>query len=938
MPMADSMKMVPAPWIPWEAVDMDDLYTELSLEKIHKKLLEKERKTLENYKELFAWHNPGMLKYIDIRYYSPHPFPMRKILIKGGPGMGKTSLSKKIAWDWAKKLFVKVSIVFFVFLKLVKPSDFIEDAIVQQTRKFQKKHIERKKLINILEHFGHRCLLILDGYDECALGLNEKLTDILSGLKFKNCNIILTSRPHSIVDIEEYFDTIVSVEGFTSNEARKFASRIVPDKEKVEQVLNFNPAGERSDRPVHNVPILLSFLCLLVREDNTDLSDKEISMGEIYFRMVQCLYKKFTIRKGIKFEKGSLITVLMSIGKLALGTLLSGKSELERSQIIEQVGEEVFEYGLLIGEDGFSLTRDMTVDTLVTFPHRSLQEFLGAFYFVLSLGKEQVVNDVDKAVREYLRNPLFAEFCVWLLDKSNRFFLFPERSTAYETLNIYVVKQIDAVEVEFQELESNYPVLSLGLGYSRKEFVLKILEAALVKCSSIKHVVMEPHHPIDRILRSIHPDLIQGFNSIEISKFKKTCTSPLQFLYVRHDHSSNLTVKCDIFEKSVDAVNTVLKVCEGWNKSVYLCVRRISSRTLLEDFPSVHTFHLDRSSYYFLPTDETYPQLVNLFLTDCGLDSRDMSHLAEASKQGRLPKLSTLDLSDNPNIGGNLSVLFSQCFPSLHTLVLSSCVLQISDVNSLARAREEARLPQLRHLDVSLNYHSHSGKLFQEGIPTLITLIVRSCFLQPSDLHILHPQVEGNSKFLSELTTLDMSLNPSIGGSLSALICHSLLHLQILVLRKCLLNPNDLISLAQVSSEGRLPELSHMDISQNDIGWKKKGLFGLFAEINGFPSLINLMLCDCHLELRDLCCLTQARLDGKLPRIRHLDISFNGLSDHVSILSRDPITQRQISWGNVICCEEVDTVSDESSSDDFNFGDDDDDEDDDDDYDDDSVS
>ena len=293
-PMAESMKMVPAPWIPREVVTMDDLYTELALEKHNHCLFKKKHVKLENYKELFAWHHPGMLKFLDIRYYCPLPFPMRKFLIKGGPGMGKTSLSKKIAWDWAKKLFVKVSIVFFVFLKLVKPGDFIEDAIVQQTRIFQKRHIEKKKLINILEHFGHRCLLILDGYDECALGQNEKLIDILSGLKFKNCNIILTSRPHSIVDLE-HFDTIVSVEGFTRNEAQKFANRIVPDEEKVENILNFNPAGERSDRSVHNVPILLSFLCLLVREDNIDLSEKEISMGEIYFRMVQCLYKKFTI-------------------------------------------------------------------------------------------------------------------------------------------------------------------------------------------------------------------------------------------------------------------------------------------------------------------------------------------------------------------------------------------------------------------------------------------------------------------------------------------------------------------------------------------------------------------------------------------------------------------------------------------------------------------
>ena len=191
------------------------------------------------------------------------------------------------------------------------------------------------------------------------------------------------------------------------------ASRIVDDEEKVEVILDFNPAGKRSKRSVHNVPILLSFLCLLVVEDpDIDLSDKTVSIGAIYFRMIQCLYKKFTIRKGIEFELRSLIRVLMSLGKLALETLLSENSLLQRSQIIKQVGEDVFDYGLLIGEDGFSLTRDMTVDILVTFPHRSLQEFLGAFFFVLSLGKKQTVNDVDKAFREYWKNPLFREFCL----------------------------------------------------------------------------------------------------------------------------------------------------------------------------------------------------------------------------------------------------------------------------------------------------------------------------------------------------------------------------------------------------------------------------------------------------------------------------------------------------------------------------------------------
>ena len=77
----------------------------------------------------------------------------------------------------------------------------------------------------------------------------------------------------------------------------------------------------------------------------------------------------------------------------------------------------------------------------------------------------------------------------------------------------------------------------------------------------------------------------------------------------------------------------------------------------------------------------------------------------------------------------------------------------------------------------------------------------------------------------------------------------------------------------------------------------------LFEAAYGFPSLTHLILADCELELIDLCCLVQARLDGKLPRIRHLDISLNRLSDHVGILTRDPLTHREITWENVLCYE-----------------------------------
>ena len=68
-----------------------------------------------------------------------------------------------------------------------------------------------------------------------------------------NCNIMVTSRPHSIREVEKYFNTVVRVAGFTRDEAFKFAYKILQDKEKVELILNFNPADFRADEALYKL-------------------------------------------------------------------------------------------------------------------------------------------------------------------------------------------------------------------------------------------------------------------------------------------------------------------------------------------------------------------------------------------------------------------------------------------------------------------------------------------------------------------------------------------------------------------------------------------------------------------------------------------------------------------------------------------------------------
>ena len=356
---ADAMKIEVAPWIRDYVVNMNDLFTELSLEKIHNKPTGQEATMLSDYTELFEkcklvgrLHSsithagePAAKKCrTDLTFNSSpdlSPGKCDKILMKGDPGMGKTTQCKKISWDWAKRLFTYFRIVFFVFLKLVKPGDVIENVIMKQNPYMKGLKITEQKLSDILESLGTRCLLILDGLDEHALGTNKDVLSIIKGEKHLKCNIIVTSRPHSTREIEQYFPTVVKVEGFTRNKAEQFASKILNDEKVIEAVLNYNPGSYYGDS-IHKCPILLSFLCLLAREDDIDFKNTKMHTGEIYARMVRCLYKKYVIRKGLCYDSDQFEEAMISIGKLALKTLLSGDPLLKRADVIREIGRTCF--------------------------------------------------------------------------------------------------------------------------------------------------------------------------------------------------------------------------------------------------------------------------------------------------------------------------------------------------------------------------------------------------------------------------------------------------------------------------------------------------------------------------------------------------------------------------------------------------------------------
>ena len=838
---AKETKIEAIPWIREYVVNVDDFYSKLTLEKIENKPTGPKHILIDDYKDLFEvkGHDSGK------------SCKRKRVLFKGDPGIGKSTLCKKIMWDWGKGKFGSFTVVLLVFLKLVDPADAIENIVIDQCSIQNQKG---QKLRALLETYGSRCLLILDGLDEHAFGQNQDVLQIVRGQKLAQCSIILTSRPHSTRQIEKYFPTVVRIDGFTKNEARKFANRIIDNTDQVEDILNFNPCDINEGPALHSVPILLSFLCLLVREENIYISGSSVETGEIYTRMIQCLYKKFVIRTGRKFEMPSFFQTLRLVGKLALRTLLSGNPLFKKSDVIKDVGSEAFDYGLLIGNEDFRLTRDATADILVTFPHQSILEFLCAFYFILMLSEGKAIESLLGADYErpiFMENPLMLHFCLWLVSPSQKYFPFSKKDEIYGILKWYVLKRVDSSELVLADLVKVYPALNIEEAFTRKEKLkFRFFQSLLSECHNIRTLIVRSSDCVDWILTSLRQVLAQ-------------------IVYITVDNIFNMTrIREGLFFEGVSekgSLDIVFKHLNyfGMDLSLYISVREMIDVSHI--LAKLHGGRIRNVHINYLKTFTRSKGSVSLpFLGSLNKLTVKNCHLhevipclANGVENGSLPSLTHIGFIDCRGLAGNLSQLFGFHWPQLTHVSLHRCTISIRDVKAVSNGH----LPKLTSIIFPVGYIVEQDKKSLQQLKELKSMNVTSIFLDCKNCR------KDGLNFWDYLNTSSIESVGVRQGFVSPAL-HSLVSLKYLSLQESISSEHELAKLTNNLHRERLCKL--------DIG-HSSGIAEHISTLisHDFPSLNTLILNDCELSSSDMHSLALAKVEGRLPELKHLDVSDN---------------------------------------------------------------
>ena len=332
--------------------------------------------------------------------FRPHPKCLKpsKVLIEGDPGMGKTTYSQKLAYDWANKQsewdesFPEIDVLLLLRCNDIKSSIWkaIEDQILSED--MDKK--AKETFFKYIKENQSKVLLLLDGLDEVDSSKVELLLSLAQGKLLPSCYVVITSRHEVGKKVNRHCDTLWEILGFSKEDSKSFIRKYFQDKDHLAEELieklavrpyrrsfRDGPSENRLADLTKN-PLNMALLCSIFEHSKAVFEE---SRTRLYIEITLLVLRRYEEKNGLESSEDLTVVYredLLLLGRFALDSLCKGELYFEK-------GEEDFKFmnfGFLSLQQVGTTSKPCT---RCAFLHKSFQEFFAGFYLAFQIINRQ---------------------------------------------------------------------------------------------------------------------------------------------------------------------------------------------------------------------------------------------------------------------------------------------------------------------------------------------------------------------------------------------------------------------------------------------------------------------------------------------------------------------------------------------------------------------
>ena len=344
--------------------------------------------------------------------------PIKRILIEGGAGVGKTAFCDSLCIEWANgKLFQEYDVL--LYLPLCQQRLWCAHSLHEliETLNFGVSSLEVVGYTQ--EKNGKGVLVIADGWNDvdgpyCLKG--SFLSKLLFGDALSSASVIVTSRPTASAALHqgEVIDRYIEICGFDDESIELFVkSQFTSDQPKANTLLHqmvYNPLL----RSMCSFPITCKYLCHFWRTSD-DLLFPSI-MAEVCTKVLMNILRCNCQELGTDVSSSSLHELLNALPRILQESWLYlcevALLSIEDSVYVSQFKCLRYQYGIMT----FGLVEYVEKDDdrmSVSFPHPTSQEYLAALH-VMKQPPENQIQTLSNVCHKLKHTSLFWKLYVGL--------------------------------------------------------------------------------------------------------------------------------------------------------------------------------------------------------------------------------------------------------------------------------------------------------------------------------------------------------------------------------------------------------------------------------------------------------------------------------------------------------------------------------------------